>query len=531
MPFLGCNDASLASSKAALKPLSLSSEALAEKLSTIPRAKLLILDFRSFLNYNQSHIQDAISVNVPAVQLKRKGFSMDAVEKNICKVDFQRFSQRQATHIILYDDTDETTFNNVVLLKLFEILKQDSQVSDISWLEGGFKVFSEKYPNLCKLTGPSVIKLFRCTAGHFISDAPKSLNMNQSSGPDEPVQILNFLYLAGEKVAGNKAVLQKFEIKHILNVAVECENSFPYDFNYLRLELFDSPSQTDLFAKFDQSFQFINKARDLNQRVLVHCRAGQSRSVTIIIAYLMFTLKWNLTRAYSYVQRRRPSISPNLGFMGQLTEYEALLEARGHFTVLNALQRSASRSSSSSGVGVSPGSSRENLGSGSSASSLPNDRVFAITFEDVPNRVRRARANSTTSNSISLPDDLTTSPVSIANSNSNSDNCSPRDSFRLKVPPTSLTSDNSKLGRVTEAFQETGIIEKPPVATTPSKPWPADVHNPFFENRVQVDSSNMNPFFDSRTSLEPSKNTFLLKLSPPVQREHRPGDLSSTLVN
>ena len=61
----------------------------------------------------------------------------------------------------------------------------------------------------------------------------------------------------------------------------------------------------------------------------MHCRAGQSRSVTVVLAYLMRTLGWTLTRAYSYVQRRRPSMSPNLGFMGQLTQYEVVLRHVG----------------------------------------------------------------------------------------------------------------------------------------------------------------------------------------------------------
>ena len=37
-------------------------------------------------------------------------------------------------------------------------------------------------------------------------------------------------------------------------------------------------------------------------------------------------LKMNVDRAYEYVKKCRPEISPNLGFMGQLLEYQKKLE-------------------------------------------------------------------------------------------------------------------------------------------------------------------------------------------------------------
>ena len=63
--------------------------------------------------------------------------------------------------------------------------------------------------------------------------------------------------------------------------------------------------------------------------VFVHCHAGISRSATICIAYIMKTMQWDLSKAYEFVKERRPCISPNLHFMGQLLEFQKRLQESG----------------------------------------------------------------------------------------------------------------------------------------------------------------------------------------------------------
>lgn len=56
--------------------------------------------------------------------------------------------------------------------------------------------------------------------------------------------------------------------------------------------------------------------------------AGISRSVTVTIAYLMSRFSMPMQSAYQFVKDKRPAISPNLNFMGQLVEFERELELR-----------------------------------------------------------------------------------------------------------------------------------------------------------------------------------------------------------
>jgi len=59
-----------------------------------------------------------------------------------------------------------------------------------------------------------------------------------------------------------------------------------------------------------------------NAPTYVHCRAGRSRSVTAVMAYLIHSHHWPLARAYQFVLERRRGISPNIGFVSELMAFE-----------------------------------------------------------------------------------------------------------------------------------------------------------------------------------------------------------------
>ncbi|KAL5486871.1 hypothetical protein EMCRGX_G019407 [Ephydatia muelleri] len=54
--------------------------------------------------------------------------------------------------------------------------------------------------------------------------------------------------------------------------------------------------------------------------------AGISRSVTLVIAYLMQYYGLPMQQAYQFVKDKRPAISPNLNFMGQLLEFDRTIK-------------------------------------------------------------------------------------------------------------------------------------------------------------------------------------------------------------
>ena len=63
-------------------------------------------------------------------------------------------------------------------------------------------------------------------------------------------------------------------------------------------------------------------------KVLVHCKAGVSRSATVCIAYLMCCKTMTFEQAFEFVRARRNIISPNISFMQQLIEFESVLTVK-----------------------------------------------------------------------------------------------------------------------------------------------------------------------------------------------------------
>lgn len=69
-------------------------------------------------------------------------------------------------------------------------------------------------------------------------------------------------------------------------------------------------------------FDFIEEEKDKGEFILVHCRAGISRSSTVVIAYLMKYKQWSLKKAFIYTKLKRKSIFPNQSFFKELIVLE-----------------------------------------------------------------------------------------------------------------------------------------------------------------------------------------------------------------
>ncbi|CAH8676417.1 unnamed protein product [Schistosoma rodhaini] len=167
-----------------------------------------------------------------------------------------------------------------------------------------------------------------------IKQTPLRVNEIQQNNDDvlsaSISQILPFLYLGNARDSQDVDLIRQLNVTHIINVT----DTLPMPFRklnriqYLHIPATDTTKQ-NLLPSFDRAVQFIEKARKHNGIVLVHCLAGVSRSVAVVMAYLLYNNRGlNVYKALEFVQARRSVAGPNLHFMGQLQAYYHDLHSR-----------------------------------------------------------------------------------------------------------------------------------------------------------------------------------------------------------
>ncbi|WWD16052.1 hypothetical protein CI109_100477 [Kwoniella shandongensis] len=137
----------------------------------------------------------------------------------------------------------------------------------------------------------------------------------------------SFLYL-GPEIASEEEVetLRRMGVKRILNVALECDDDsglgLKEKFKYYRIPMRDIVEESGVAQGMRESCDFLDDARLHSAPTYVHCKAGKSRSVTVVLAYLIHANAWTLKTSYAYVAERRKGISPNIGFVAELMQFE-----------------------------------------------------------------------------------------------------------------------------------------------------------------------------------------------------------------
>ncbi|XP_074050666.1 dual specificity protein phosphatase 16 [Macrotis lagotis] len=271
--------------------------------------KVLLIDSRPFVEYNTSHILEAININCS--KLMKRRLQQD-------KVFITELIQHSAKHkvdidcnpkVVVYDQSSQDvaslasdSFLTVLLGKL------EKSFTSVHLLAGGFDEFSRCFPDLC--------------------EGKSSLVPTCISQPCLPVtntgptRILPNLYLGCQRDVLNKELMQQNGIGYVLNASNTCPKpDFIPESHFLRVPVNDSFCEK-ILPWLDKSVDFIEKAKASNGCVLVHCLAGISRSATIAIAYIMKRMDMSLDEAYRFVKEKRPTISPNFNFLGQLLDYE-----------------------------------------------------------------------------------------------------------------------------------------------------------------------------------------------------------------
>ena len=128
----------------------------------------------------------------------------------------------------------------------------------------------------------------------------------------------NFLYLSGYQSAGKPEILKQYQITYVINASgSNCPNKGDSSIKYLTLNLNDNIRE-NIECIFYMCIDFINECKNSNGKVLVHCYKGVSRSVSIVLAYLIYTYRKTVEESLELIQTHRRRADPNIGFYLQL---------------------------------------------------------------------------------------------------------------------------------------------------------------------------------------------------------------------
>ncbi|XP_037534712.1 dual specificity phosphatase DUPD1 isoform X1 [Nematolebias whitei] len=138
-------------------------------------------------------------------------------------------------------------------------------------------------------------------------------------------QVWPRIFIGDQKTALERPGLQDLGVTHILNAAEGKWNNVLSGANYYSgmniqyygVEADDKPT-FNISQHFSSAAEFIHEALSHPQnKVLVHCVMGRSRSATLVLAYLMLKQSLTVVDAIEHVKQHR-CILPNHGFLKQL---------------------------------------------------------------------------------------------------------------------------------------------------------------------------------------------------------------------
>ena len=291
------------------------SSELADKLND--NFQITIFDCGSPLRHSENHICNSHLLRV-SDKISRKRLKTNPTKHS--SIDIQQLHERD--FIILYDDNTDNhqTLSPGLKCACEEIQRRHTTKSPpILILKNSFNDFSKLYPNLCK----SFSSQASPPANDSLSQlTPFSPSLDLENNP--MTHIIDGLFIGSESNAKSLEELCSENIRCIVNVTSHVPLYHSDQFHYYHISADDTQKQ-NLLDHFDQAYTFIHNAIKNNEKVLVHCVAGISRSPAVVISFLMRYANMTMNDAYEFVKEKRSIVSPNLNFMGQLLQYEKKL--------------------------------------------------------------------------------------------------------------------------------------------------------------------------------------------------------------
>ncbi len=126
--------------------------------------------------------------------------------------------------------------------------------------------------------------------------------------------IIDNIYLSNIHDAFNYELINKNNIQIVIRLSEDMNQSpYPKDIKYYNFEIEDNLLYKKELIEFSKlAYRIIEE--NPNKNILIHCNEGQSRSVSIIIYYLMTKYKYDYNTSYELVKDIKLDAKPNMAF-------------------------------------------------------------------------------------------------------------------------------------------------------------------------------------------------------------------------
>lgn len=206
-----------------------------------------------------------------------------------------------------------------------EVFAQLCNVAEVAYVCGGVASYKSEYPFMCTVACAEATRLWpsQITRATLPREPRSDAHAHARFTIEEEVSFGGPLFLSSHALAFDPDVLGALGITHVVNVTPEHPNAEAEGVRFLRIPVVDAIDQ-DLAAHFGRACDFIDRAfTTAGSAVLVHCRHGQSRSATIVAAWLMHRdAALSSADALTYLRACRPRVRPNDAFQRQLMAFE-----------------------------------------------------------------------------------------------------------------------------------------------------------------------------------------------------------------
>jgi protein-tyrosine phosphatase/rhodanese-related sulfurtransferase len=285
----------------------------------------VLIDLRTDDVFMMGHIDGAINFCLQKtlwVRFLKQRYNYGSLKHFILSTDnqYEKLKNPPANTKFVFYNNDTTSIENIGEEEPLRVLTEYFAQSglSVSYIKGGFEAAKDKLINM--IVTESLAKYALIAPKHILNSPIQSPSQKPKTNSSLDFFLdTGFMAIGSEHDAHNIELLNQHNVTHVLNCT-------PTDFHpevlstrvTMQIPINDNSTQ-DIIGYLKQAFEFIHTARSTpNSKLLVHCYAGISRSVSFAIAYVMWAESMSYEDGLKLIHSHRNIADPNFGFIGQL---------------------------------------------------------------------------------------------------------------------------------------------------------------------------------------------------------------------